>query len=254
MSLFSYTNMFIYNNPFNSFLNGFSPWNNFSFDNSVFNNPWGNFSYGDTFTRSSSTVKSSGGGNGGGSVRQLYNSLGLEKEGLKYEVFAFTMKGYNNLSNKGNGRLGIVDPYQKKYYLIDIKNSKFLEKTDIKLGYGNMESVAGSNKIGSGATLSGFEKVESEYKATKAHWSNIGIRKSGLEQGINNNSMAKATVIHSTTGNQTAGCIGVTPIYRNGQQDKSATDAKLRRLFTKDTILFTYPKNVDEYKRLSSLV
>lgn len=252
MNLFSYSNMFIYNNPFNSFLNGFSSWNNFSFDNSIFGNSWNSFSYGDTFTRSSSTAKSSGGGDAGGNVKQLYNSLGLEKEGLSYEVFAFAMKGYNNLSDKGNGQLGIVDPKSNTYYLIDMKNHKFKGKTEVKFGSGNMSSVANANKQGSHATLSGFQKVAEEYTSGKS-W-HRGTKIDGLESGINNNARAKSTVIHYTAGNTTWGCIGFTPVYKNGSVDQSASFDKMRRLFPKDTILFTYPKNVDEYKRLSSLV
>ena len=184
-------------------------------------------------------------------AEQLYSSLALEKEGLSYEVFAVAMKGYKNLNDKGNGMLGIVDPNSKKYYLIDLNKSKFVGKTDVKFGSGNMNTVAAANKSGSLATLSGFQKVAEEYNGK---WAGGAKRIDGLESGINNNSRSKATVIHSTTKNTTWGCIGYTPVYKNGKVDAAATNEKMNQLFPKNTILFTYPTNLDEYSRLSALV
>lgn len=192
--------------------------------------------------------------NENGGDRQLYNSLGLEKEGLSYEVFSLAMEGYKNLKNKGNGRLGIVDPKTKTYYLIDIKNSKFIEKTEVKFGSGDMGAVANANKNGSHATLSGFTQVKEEYASRKSHWSSRATRLDGLETGINNNARSKSVVIHSTPYETTWGCIGFTPVYKNGQQDDAATNEKMRRLFSRDTIIFTYPTDVGEYKSLSALV
>ena len=187
-------------------------------------------------------------------TRQLYNSLGLEKEGLSFEVFSLAMEGYNKLKTKGNGKLGIVDPNTKRYYLIDLNNSKFVEKTDVKFGSGRMDDVANANRDGSHATLSGFTQVKEEYASTKSHWSSRAKRLDGLETGINNNARSKHVVIHSTPNNTTWGCIGFTPVMRNGQQDDTATNEKMRRLFPQDTIIFTYPTDVDEYKSLSTLV
>lgn len=188
------------------------------------------------------------------SDRQLYNSLGLEKEGLSYEVFALAMEGYKNLKNKGNGRLGIVDPKTKTYYLIDIKNSKFIDKTEVKFGSGKMEDVANANRDGSHATLSGFTQVKEEYASRKSHWSSRATKLDGLEAGINDRARSKSVVIHSTPNETTWGCIGFTPVYKNGRQDDAATNEKMRRLFSRDTIIFTYPTDVAEYKSLSTLV
>lgn len=184
---------------------------------------------------------------------KLYSSLGLEKEGLSYEVFSLAMEGYKNLKNKGNGYLGIVDPKTKRYYLIDINNGKFIEKSDVKFGSGDMGAVANANKDGSHATLSGFTQVKEEYASTKSHWSSRAKRLDGLEAGINNNARSKHVVIHSTQYNTTWGCIGFTPVIKNGKQDDAATNAKLRRLFPENTIIFTYPTDVGEYKNLSAL-
>ncbi|MCM1265276.1 MAG: murein L,D-transpeptidase catalytic domain family protein [Candidatus Gastranaerophilales bacterium] len=192
---------------------------------------------------------------GGGTTRELYNSLGLEKEGLGYEVFSLAMEGYQNLKNKGNGYLGIVDPNSKCYYLIDVNNKKFIEKSVVRFGSGNMNNVKGANIANSHATLSGFMQVKEEYASRKSHWSSRAKRMDGLEQGINNNARSKSVVIHSTTKNTTWGCIGFTPVLnKNGQTDDAATNEKLRRLFPSDTIIFSCPTNVDEYKNLSALV
>lgn len=186
-------------------------------------------------------------------AHKLYNSLGLDKEGLSFEVFSLAMDGYKNLKNKGNGYLGIVDPKTKRYYLIDVNNSRFIEKSDVKFGSGDIGAVANANRNGSHATLSGFTQVKEEYASRKSHWSSRAKRLDGLETGINNNARSKSVVIHSTPYNTTWGCIGFTPVLKNGVQDDAATNAKLRRLFPENTIIFTYPTDVAEYKSLSAL-
>lgn len=175
---------------------------------------------------------------------------------ISQTAYDLAMKGYKNLKDKGNGYLGIVDPNTNTYYLYDMKGNKpkLIGSTSVKFGSGNMDTVANANRSGSHATLSGFTKVSEEYSTSK--WTGIGIRFDGLEQGINNNARAKATVIHCTKGNSTWGCIGVTPEYKGGKVDNSATNNKIRRLFPKGTIMFTCPTNagMNEYKHLSALV
>lgn len=244
--IFNFTNPSIFN--FNNLWTNCS-WNNYGtfnfFGNNVkVSNPSSTSGTSSTQKTDSSTVPT-------GKAGELYKTLGLEKEGLSYEVFALAMEGYQNLKDKGNGYLGIVDPNTKKYYLVDLNQKRFVGKSDTKFGSGRMDTVANANKQGSHATLSGFQKVAEDYKGK---WDGRAKRVDGLERGINDNARSKATVIHSTTKNSTWGCIGITPVYKNGRVDEAATTEKINRLFPKGTILFTYPTNVGEYKKLSALV
>lgn len=186
---------------------------------------------------------------------QLYKTMGLEEKGLNYEVFMKVIEGYNNIEDKGNGFLGIFDTTQsddaERYYLLDLNNFELVGQSVIKTGSGNMDDVQSANKHGSKATLSGFERIKEEYNSDRS-WK-IGIRLDGLEAGINDNSYAKATVAHYTTGNSTWGCKGIAPVYNNnGEVDEAATFEKLRTLFPTGGIIFTYPTDED-YWELSNL-
>ena len=192
-------------------------------------------------------------------VKSLYSELNLESQGLNYEVFEMAITGYNNLpdSEKNTGLLGIFDTSQgdnkDRYYLIDLKNRKLVARSGMKTGTGDMSKVAGANKEGSHATLSGFEKIGSEYYSS-------GMKKRakvihGLEKGINDQAKNKGTVVHYASGNHTYGCKGFTPVRKNnGQVDVKATDEKMREICPEGTIMFTAPTNSEEYKRLSRLV
>lgn len=182
-------------------------------------------------------------------AQKLYEEIGLKEKGLSLQVFARAIQGYNNLSDQGNGYLGILDTTQghndQRYYLIDLKNKKFIGQSAIRLGsgkQGKMDDCVRANTPGSGETLTGFEKIKGEYISPRKKW-RIGIRLDGLETGINNNALKKAAVAHYTTGNSSLGCKAITPIYKNGKVDTEATYAKLRKLFPQGGIIFTYPKD-----------
>ena len=134
--------------------------------------------------------------------------------------------------------------------MLDLNTFELIGQSAIKTGSGDMSDVEKANQSGSKATLSGFEKVAEEYKSSKK-WK-VGIRLDGLEEGINDNARSKSTVAHYTTGNSTWGCKGITPVYKNGKVDESATFKKLRTLFPTDAIIFTYPTDPD-YWTLSDL-
>ena len=187
-------------------------------------------------------------------TRSLYNKMGLGSQGLNYKVFELAMEGYHNLTDKGNGYLGIFDTTQsddsERYYLLDLNNYRLVGRTALKTGSGNMDNIKTANIKGSHATLSGFEKVGDEYFSQGMNKRALKII--GLEKGINDNSMAKGTVIHYTSGNNTWGCLGYTPIKKNGKIDYNATYSKMRTLFPKGTILFTNPTDPN-YRSMSEL-
>lgn len=187
-------------------------------------------------------------------IDKLYTTMGLDKKGLNKQVFIRAIEGYNNLSDKGNGLLGIFDTTQnaskERYYLIDLNNFKLIGQTVIKEGSGDMSNIATANKSGSHATLSGFEKVGTSYKSSKS-WEK-GIYLHGLEKGINDSASARGCVAHYTTNNTTWGCKGISAVIENGQVNKEKTFEKLEKFFPKDAIVFTYPKD-QKYWEMSEL-
>ncbi|MBQ9246810.1 murein L,D-transpeptidase catalytic domain family protein [bacterium] len=188
--------------------------------------------------------------------QKLYETLGLKKLGMNYDVFKMAIEGYNNLDSKykTTGYLGIFDTTQsskkERYYLINL-NTGEIQRSVMKTGSGDMSNVAGANKNGSHATLSGFQQIGEQYYSSKM--GKNARRINGLES-CNSNARSKSTVAHYTTGEHTWGCLGFTPVYKNGKIDKTATDNKLKTLFPTGAITFTYPTDVKEYKSISKLV
>ncbi len=185
----------------------------------------------------------------------VYETLGLDKLGLNKDVFMLAMEGYNNLEDKGNGFLGIFDTTQsadkERYYLLDLNKFELVGRSVLKIGSGNMDNIKTANKDGSHATLSGFEMVGGEYYSDSM--GKNAMRLIGLEEGINDNALAKGTVVHYTTNNTTWGCKGFTPVITNGKVDIAATEEKMHRLFPKGTIIFTNPTD-SRYREYSALV
>ena len=183
----------------------------------------------------------------------------MESQGLNYEVFEMAITGYNNLpdSEKNTGMLGIFDTSQsrdkERYYLIDLKNKKVVARSGMNTGSGNIHNVAGANKAGSHATLSGFEKIGSEHYSSNLRRRYKVIH--GLEQGINDQAKNKGTLVHYAKGKYTLGCKGFDPVRKkNGAVDINATNEKMREICPEGAIMFTAPTNIEEYKRLSRLV
>lgn len=187
-----------------------------------------------------------------GDPKRLYETLGLEEQGLSYEVFSKTIEGYSKLPEelRETGYLGIFDTTQssdkERYYLLDLNNMELVGRTVLKTGSGDMSDVESANQLGSGATLSGFEQVKIGGEYYSSSMGKDAWRLVGLEDGINDNSEAKGTVVHFTKYEHTLGCKGFTPVYdSNGNVDVSATNAKMHKLFPEGAILFTYPSDED---------
>lgn len=188
-------------------------------------------------------------------AEKIYEALGLEAQGLNKDVFMLAMEGYNNLEDKGNGYLGIFDTTQsadkERYYLLNLNTFELVGRSVLKTGSGNMDNIQTANRDGSHATLSGFEMVGSEYYSSSM--GKNAMRLIGLEDGINDNALAKGTVVHYTTNNSTWGCKGFTPVMKNGRIDQNATEEKMHRLFPEGAIIFTNPTD-SRYREFSALV
>ncbi len=187
---------------------------------------------------------------------QLYKTMGLEEKGLNYEVFLSAIEGYKNLDeeDRETGFLGIFDTTQssdrERYYLLDLNNFELIGQTVLKIGSGNMDNVVTANQEGSHATLSGFEKVGSEYYSSSME--KQALRLIGLEEGINDNAESKGTVVHYTVYEHTWGCKGFPPVMSNGNIDLDATYDLMRELFPTGSIVYTHPTD-ERYWELSEL-
>lgn len=200
-------------------------------------------------TKNTKQVESEFAVNDLGNVEELYKSMGLDEKGLNFEVFSSALEGYNNLTDeqKASGFLGIFDTTQgdnaNRYYLLDLNTFELVGQSQMKTGSGNMDNIETANKHGSHATLSGFEMVGAEYYSGSME--KRALRLIGLEEGINDNALAKGTVVHYTTGNHTWGCKGFPPVRTNGRIDKEATYDLMRELFPTNAIIYTHPTDED---------
>lgn len=187
-------------------------------------------------------------------AREVYDAMNLSAQGLSYEVFAFAIEGYNNLKDKGNGKLGIFDTSQsadsERYYLIDLNTRTLVGRSVLKTGEGDMDDMIHANTNGSHATLSGFMKVGAEYYSSSKHrWS---MYLDGLDKGINDQAIRKSVVVHQIKIGQpnTWGCLGFSPVVKGGKVDAKATREKMHKLFPEGTIIFTKPTD-PRYREMS---
>lgn len=185
-------------------------------------------------------------GNDLSNPKKLFDSLNLEKLGITYDCFSMAAEGYNNLDEKykKTGLFGVFDTTTHKYCLIDLNNMSVYDSAEVRTGSGNkMSDVSAANKEGSHSTLSGFFQVGSEYYSGKhaTGWTH-GIRMKGLEQGINDNCLSKACVVHMTNANSTWGCWGV----------KGKSQEEIKKLFPEGAVVFNYTKS--DYVEKSDLV
>src|SRR5688572_30382449 len=124
-------------------------------------------------------------------VQILYDSLKLQKYGLKKDVFAYAYRGYHNLRKKRtinkDGILTICDFSQssrrKRLYLIDFVNYKVLLNTHVAHGKNSGGEYARkfSNRPESLQSSLGF------YVTKRTYWGEHGLALviDGLEKGFN---------------------------------------------------------------------
>lgn len=134
----------------------------------------------------------------------IYDSLGLEKSGLKKDVFSFAYKGYKNLLKKGllnkEGILTICDFSQsskkKRLYLIDLNEYKLLLNTYVAHGRNSGGEYANkfSNKPESLQSSLGFYKTQKTYFGSHG----LALTLSGLEKGFNDKAERRKIVVHGS--------------------------------------------------------
>lgn len=134
----------------------------------------------------------------------VYNKLGLEKSGLKKDVFSFAYKGYKNLTGKRmldkEGIITICDFSQsskkKRLYLIDLNEYKLLLNTYVAHGRNSGAEYANkfSNKPESRQSSLGFYKTKETYFGSHG----LALTLSGLEKGFNDKAEQRKIVVHGS--------------------------------------------------------
>jgi hypothetical protein len=137
-------------------------------------------------------------------VSLLYDSLQLEKFGLKKEAFIYAYTGYKNLTEKGvfnkEGIITICDFSQssknKRLYLIDLNNYKLLLNTYVAHGRNSGGEFAKkfSNKPQSLQSSLGFYKTKETYFGSHG----LALTIAGLEKGINDKAERRKIVVHGS--------------------------------------------------------
>ncbi|MBN8835134.1 MAG: murein L,D-transpeptidase catalytic domain family protein [Sphingobacteriales bacterium] len=132
-----------------------------------------------------------------------YDSLRLEVKGLSRQAFDYALKGYAILKSKGEltnpNVITIADfskpSYQKRLFVIDIKNLKLLYNTYVAHGAnsGKEMAVDFSNRPESLKSSPGFYITSGTYDGKHGY----SMKLEGIEKGINDLAMDRAIVMHS---------------------------------------------------------
>lgn len=137
-------------------------------------------------------------------VSAIYDSIHLEKTGLKKEVFEYALKGYEELAeqNKINrtGILTICDFSQssrrKRMYVLDLENYKLLLQTHVAHGKNSGREYATrfSNKPESLQSSLGFYVTRNTYYGGHG----LALTIDGMEPGINDKARRRKIVVHGS--------------------------------------------------------
>ena len=131
----------------------------------------------------------------------IYDSLNLDEKGLSKNTLQVALKGFLHLQHQGmlkNSLLSIVDLSQssreKRFYLIDLKNTKLLENTYVAHGKNSGLDMAEefSNAIGSEKSSLGFYVTRETYKGKHG----FSLKIDGVEAGFNDNAAERSIVVH----------------------------------------------------------
>ncbi len=136
-------------------------------------------------------------------ISVLYNNLKLSSLGLSREAFDYAIKGYNHLRSIGKLKndkiISIVDfslpSGKKRLFILDLTSNKILFNTFVAHGRNSGKDLANkfSNKNESYQSSLGFYITRDTYNGKHGY----SLRLEGEEQGINDNAIPRAIVMHS---------------------------------------------------------
>ena len=134
----------------------------------------------------------------------LYDSLRLDTLELSKEAFLYAMQGYKNLQDKGelpNDRILTIADFslpssKKRLFIIDMETGKLLFNTFVSHGRNSGTEMAThfSNRIDSHQSSLGFFITGTTYNGRNGY----SLKLDGMEDGINNNALARAIVVHGS--------------------------------------------------------
>ena len=134
----------------------------------------------------------------------IYDSLQLEKRGLKKEAFNYAYTGYKKLEEEGKlnkeGLITICDLSQssrrKRLYLIDLNECKLLLNTYVAHGKNSGGEYAKkfSNRPESRQSSLGFYRTKKTYYGGHG----LALTLSGLEPGFNDKAERRKIVLHGS--------------------------------------------------------
>lgn len=137
-------------------------------------------------------------------INLIYDSLKLEKKGLKKEAFKYAYTGYKKLEEEGKlnkeGIITICDFSQssksKRLYLIDLNECKLLLNTYVAHGRNSGGEYARkfSNKPESKQSSLGFYTTKRTYHGGHG----LALTLSGLEPGFNDKAERRKIVVHGS--------------------------------------------------------
>lgn len=132
----------------------------------------------------------------------LYDSLHLNLSGLSRQAFDYAYRGWNKLVQQGrlvnSSVLAIADfsqpSSQKRLYILDMKNYKMLFQSLVAHGRnsGKEMATAFSNRMSSNMSSPGFYITGDTYNGKHGY----SLKLNGVEQGINDNALDRAIVVH----------------------------------------------------------
>jgi hypothetical protein len=137
------------------------------------------------------------------SLRETYDRLGAEQQGLRFDVFSKAMTGYLNLRETGHLAAGqqhltVVDfdlpSTEKRLWVLDLAHDKIVFHTLVAHGHNSGENGASqfSNVNESNMSSLGFYVTGQEYEGKHGH----SLRLQGLDAGFNTNAFARSIVMH----------------------------------------------------------
>jgi hypothetical protein len=136
-------------------------------------------------------------------LRETYERLGAEQQGLRFEVFQKAMTGYLNLRETGHlaaaqQHLTVVDfdlpSTEKRLWVLDLATDKIVFHTLVAHGHNSGENGASqfSNTNESNMSSLGFYVTGTEYEGKHGH----SLRLQGLDEGFNTNAFTRSIVMH----------------------------------------------------------
>ena len=149
-------------------------------------------------------------------INLIYSAAKLSYIGLPLNTFALAMKGFTKLRNQNlinaDSIITIIDfeksSSQKRLYVVDLKTKSVLFQTLVAHGKNSGKEYARSfsNEESSYKSSLGFYITRNTYEGSNG----FSLRLEGTENGINNNAMERAIVMHG------AGYASESTIYQLG--------------------------------------